>query len=220
MSPRFLFCLGVLIAGAIAAPASSPQQQQPLSAAARRGELFGGAATWGDDATWLAVTDRVRGGASTAALDTHAAAHAGAAVFAGVLDTAALGGAGFASVRAELSAARRDLAAFAGIAVAADCADGRTYALNLHNSLGARRPDGRRESAVEFKFSFETTPGAAAVFYAPFSAFVPYYRGRPVTDGSATLDPSNIVSMSIMIQSYFDKQKGPYELVLHSISAY
>ncbi|KAJ3072825.1 hypothetical protein HDU98_002849, partial [Podochytrium sp. JEL0797] len=166
-----------------------------LSSSASSKTLFGPSAKngWGDLNTWLSVTDRVRGSISTAVMDL---SHADRAVFNGVFDTSALGGAGFASVRANLN--------------------GHTYALNLYNELGGWREDGRRESSIEFKFNFKTRGSGGAhgveVFEAAFDEFVPYYRGRPVDNGER-IDASRIVGLSLMVQSYFDQQKGPYEAV-------
>ncbi|ORY46416.1 CIA30-domain-containing protein [Rhizoclosmatium globosum] len=87
--------------------------------------------------TWDSVTDRVRGGISTATLAT-SYDHA---TFSGLLDTSTLGGAGFASVRTNLTTT--DFSAYSGLQITFDKADGRTYALNLYNELGGRREDGR-----------------------------------------------------------------------------
>ncbi|KAJ3019909.1 UNVERIFIED_CONTAM: hypothetical protein HDU68_010431 [Siphonaria sp. JEL0065] len=217
MSKAFFLTVAGLVALSIALPS---RQQQILSPEQPSRTIFGpnGDAGWGEASSWRSVTDRVRGGISTASLNI---SDIEKAVFSGILDTSTLGGAGFASVRANLSTT--DFSNFEGIQITSLKGDGFTYALNLYNELGGWRPDGRRESSVEFKYSFKPTTSAnneLQIFEAPFEDFVPYYRGRPVEGVSKKLNASNIVAVSVMVQSYFDEQKGPYHIELKSIECY
>ncbi|KAI8836872.1 complex I intermediate-associated protein 30-domain-containing protein [Chytriomyces cf. hyalinus JEL632] len=209
-----LTALTAFLTAAVVAQTSSTSNQQPMGVYTVAETLFGGE-LWGPPSQWTPVTDAVRGGSSTAALDIMNQT----ARFSGTLDTSTLGGAGFASVRRYVNF---DLSLFSGIRVVVAKADGMRYSINLKNSQQERRPDGRLESSVEFKYNFETRNSSSQqVFDAPFTAFKPYYRGREVTDPSKMpkLDLSNIQVFSIMIQSYFDAQKGDYNIVFDSIAA-
>ncbi|MDH3362269.1 MAG: CIA30 family protein [Gammaproteobacteria bacterium] len=62
---------------------------------------------------------------------------------------------------------------------------------------------------------FETRDGALNTVDVPFSSFIPRSRGYQL-DGPA-LDPGKIEGLGLMI---YDKQDGPFELHLASVSAY
>ncbi|KAJ3347749.1 hypothetical protein HDU83_001857 [Entophlyctis luteolus] len=212
----YLLVLGALLVLANRIPLTQPQ---PIAASGHECIIGRCAPQLGWDlASWEPVTDRVRGGRSTAAARVDS--RTGCLVFAGTLDTSALGGAGFASVRRRRPL---DLSAFRGLAVrvarAAAPPAPRVYALNLVDEVNEGthdRGDGRRASSIEFKFSFDA-PVDGGIVQASFDDFVPYYRGKPVENGPR-IDTRKIVAISLMIQSYFDKQQGDYELVLESIT--
>ncbi|KAJ3286867.1 hypothetical protein HDU79_006144, partial [Rhizoclosmatium sp. JEL0117] len=167
----WLFALAALTVSASFAMPTKPLQRilQVKGFLANPKQLFGPQAEnfWGGPSTWDSVTDRVRGGISTATITT-SYDHA---TFSGLLDTSTLGGAGFASVRTNLTTT--DFSAYSGLQITFDKADGRTYALNLYNELGGRREDGRRESSIEFKYNIQTlASNDIQIFEAPFDAFV------------------------------------------------
>ncbi|KAI8612254.1 NADH:ubiquinone oxidoreductase intermediate-associated protein 30 [Chytriomyces sp. MP71] len=165
---------------------------------------------------WMPVTDQVRGGISTASLTEVGRC----ARFSGLLDTSTLGGAGFASVKFDKIPFNLD--EFEGIKLRVAKSDGKGYTLNLTNEVSSKRADGRLESVAEFKCGFNTNAQEDAhVVTLPFAAFKPYYRGREITDPSKMphLNSSNIVQVSIMMQSYFDSQKGEFEIDLEAIEA-
>ncbi|RKO89099.1 complex I intermediate-associated protein 30-domain-containing protein [Blyttiomyces helicus] len=210
-----MFALPTLLFFFATGAAARPTQQLPLSAS--RLALFGGDVPW-NASRWLAVDDRVRGGSSQSHLT--AIPGSNSALFSGILDTKTLGGAGFASQRAvPTSSVSWDLSAWDGIELVTVKEDGKRYALNLMSDLGPRRPDGRVESTIEYKYSFDSNPAGAgaarSIQWADFSAF---YRGRPVPDASP-IDPARIAAISIMCQSYFAQQDGPFELEISSVAA-
>ncbi|KAJ3141969.1 hypothetical protein HK100_004757 [Physocladia obscura] len=173
---------------------------------------------WRTERDWAIVTDAVRGGSSTAKVVI--SPRDKTLYFSGNLDTTTLGGAGFASARFNFDAPL-NLTGVRALLITVASRDDKTYALNLVDSLPETSPDGRKQSAIEYKFSFGPESSFSeknAEIYAPISGFVPYYRGRRV-ENAPPLNTSNIVAISIMIQSYFDQQKGDYSLKLSSIDA-
>ncbi|KAJ3329061.1 hypothetical protein HDU76_008725 [Blyttiomyces sp. JEL0837] len=188
--------------------------QSPFAMGRSVKDLFGGSAGW-EIENWRTVDDRVRGGSSTSSL--RLLNDGSSVVFSGNLDTSTLGGAGFAS-QLSIPSQPFDLSGYDGIVIHALKGDGKTYSLNVKNTAEKRRPDDRVEASIEYKYIFNATQDSFAAL-APFTKFNPYYRGRPVSD-APPLDPSNVYAISIMMQSYFDQQKGPFELVIQSISAY
>ena len=91
-------------------------------------------------------------------------------------------------------------------------------AFNIKNIQGSRRPDGRIESTIEYKTSFQTLEGEDGIFITKFGDFQPYYRGKPANK-APSLDLSKISSFSIMCQSFFGEQEGDFEVVIAAISA-
>ena len=171
-----------------------------------------------DSSLWESVDDRVRGGSSHSSL-VPVSTTSNSARFCGFLDTTTLGGAGFASQRCSQAKIWRDLTEFTGLDISIAKADGKTYAINLKTGAFIKRPDGRVESSIEYKFLIETNPEVGKrTFYAPFVDFKPYFRGRPVQD-EKPLDLADITSISIMCQSFFDAQSGEFELDLLEISS-
>ena len=87
--------------------------------------------------------------------------------------------------------------------------DGRRYTWRLTTAALLRgRP-------VAYWADFETQKDTWSNVNIPFADFVPKYRGSPL-DGPA-LNPGQISSMGLMI---YDKQDGPFELILTSVHAY
>ncbi|TPX42504.1 hypothetical protein SeLEV6574_g05569 [Synchytrium endobioticum] len=144
----------------------------------------------------------------------------GVAIFSGNLDVKALGGAGFASQRSTLLPPGQfyDVSGYNAIAIHILRGDGREYAFNIKNIEGERTPDGRVNSSIEYKTTFQTVKDQEGLYITKFRDFKPYYRGRPAEDAKP-LDTSKITSFSIMCQSFFGKQEGYFELSILAISA-
>ncbi len=158
----------------------------------------------------ITVDDRVRGGNSMSYFKEGR--------FHGSLDTTTLGGAGFASqtLISKSLTYPANLLQYDGIKIELhSSSDEMIYALNIKNEPTLDRGDGRNKSSVEFKVLF--SPKDGMVHFFPWTAFKPYYRGRPMETGH--LDPERIHSFNIMCQSLFDKQSGPFDVTISQISA-
>ncbi|KAJ3415369.1 hypothetical protein HDV05_005106 [Chytridiales sp. JEL 0842] len=180
-------------------------------------DLFGGKAGW-QLQDWVTVDDRIRGGSSVSKLTPSPSGEG--VQFTGVLDTSTLGGAGFASQRFGKAEIQWDLSAYDGVQLEVEEGDGKVYAFNVKNDFGKRMPNGRLESSIEFKYSF-TASKEPRTATAAWKEFKPFYRGRPITkDPIPELDAANIKTVSIMMQSYFDRQSGgPFAVRLQRVSA-
>ncbi len=151
------------------------------------------------DFGWYVVNDNVMGGRS----DGTFLERQGTLVFTGNTNT---NGGGFSSIRTRPMQA--DLSRHGGIRLHAR-GDGRRYTWRLTTTARWR---GRQ---VAYWADFETREGSWTTVDIPFSRFVPRFRGYEL-DGPA-LDPGQITGMGLMI---YDKQDGPFELHLASVSAY
>lgn len=149
------------------------------------------------------MNDQVRGGSSTSYLEVQSAF----VRFYGHLDTFTLGGAGFASQKT-IADSPWDFAEYKGLLVRIESGDGKKYSINLKN------PD----RDIEYRYSFQSLLNPVTLVI-PWSDFIATYRGRDMPS-SPKLDPSSISSLSIMCASYFDKQRGDFELVLDAILAF
>lgn len=201
---------------------------------------------------------------SSSEKDTAAAPAAATAVrFWGTLDTKTLGGAGFASQCYTFPGEQGlwlDTERYAGLGIEFDVASPAKHApkqagtgageperlppptrftLVLKTSIPPTRPDGRRQSTLSYEYTFtsHTSPTHASTrrLTIPWSAFVPTYRGRPITPGDpeyTPLDPGSrthhghgkrmrggIRELSLMCRSDFGKQEGAFELVVRRIDA-
>ena len=155
---------------------------------------------------WETVDDRIRGGSSQSYLKQDNQS----IVFYGVLDTSTLGGAGFCSQRFLFNTSF--VLQGKAIQIELGKADAKTYALNLVDVLPQDRGDGRKKSQLQFKSNFVATPNT--LLRLPYTSFRPYFRGKP-QDTDTKLGP--VVGLSLMMQSYFDQQSGPFELEIKSI---
>lgn len=170
--------------------------------------LFGGDWHVND---WRTVDDRIRGGSSKSVLEQK---DDGSVVFRGELDTTTLGGAGFAS-QVYYYQDRIDLSKFKGICVAfGEFDDEKMLAINLFNHLPKDRGDGRNASGITYKAVLK--PFSSGSVFIPFSDFKPTFRGKE-RDGPP-LNLQKVYGIGIMMQSFFDKQKGPFEICLKEIS--
>jgi monofunctional biosynthetic peptidoglycan transglycosylase len=148
---------------------------------------------------WYVVNDNVMGGRSEGDFKTAQ----GELRFTGRTDTK---GGGFSSIRT--GSMQLDLSNYAGIRLRVK-GDGRRYTWRLATDARWRgRP-------VGYWADFETRDGTWSEVDVPFSSFIPRFRGYQL-DGPA-LDPGKIEGMGLMI---YDKQDGPFELHLASVSAY
>ncbi|KAK4047793.1 hypothetical protein OIV83_005135 [Microbotryomycetes sp. JL201] len=156
-----------------------------------RQALFGGTQPW---PAFIAVNDTVRGGKSSSSwrTDTHNRGQ-----FQGVLDTTALGGAGFASQSATFQRLEIDNQAL-GLELSLVASENKgseknpnIFTLVLKNERAKTRPDGRRESVLSYEFSFSAPTHHEQLIFAPWTAFQATYRGRRQKD-APPLDPHNI----------------------------
>jgi hypothetical protein len=134
--------------------------------------------------------------------------------FYGYLDTTTLGGAGFASQQYwfpnPLDARR-----YRGIYLVVSKSDGKRYSINLTEKYPENRGDGRNRSQINHKAPFIPKEGT---LYLLWEEFVPNFRGRP-TD-APPLNLEHICGLNLMMQSYFDKQSGQFELVISEIGLF
>ncbi|CAJ1443364.1 unnamed protein product [Effrenium voratum] len=164
--------------------------------------LLGGSADW-NFGRWAAVTDKVRGGVSTAELSPGAD---GAARFLGNLDPSKLN-AGFAGVNLEVDLLPASLAELSGLQLEVLDADGKEYTLLLKMKNGA--------SGSSYQVRF--VPRPQEPYTASFRDFVGYYRGRPDPQ-AAPLQLSEVKTLALQIASNFTQQKGPFQLELQAIT--
>lgn len=158
----------------------------------------------------LVVTIRVRGGKS----QSHFNESDKLAVFSGYLDTKTLGGAGFASQKTTILNEGKqpvDFGEYSGIEISVIPRNNvRKYSLNLQSSLA--------NDQRSYKWSFE--PQESIVYRIKWSDFEKNYRGRPDAE-APDMSPSELVSLSIMCQSFFGyQQEGPFELALECIKLF
>lgn len=142
-----------------------------------------------------------------------------------------------------------DLSSYDGLLLSVIKGDGKLYCLNLYDSIGevVDQRTGKRESVIEFKYNFtpqvafdsevaelggDSSTFAHSQIFIPFKDFLPYYRGRLVDAEtmtardpsfaikSLTLDTSRIKALSLMCQSNFGTQSGPFSLFLESLHAF
>jgi len=156
-------------------------------------------ASGGADLGWYVVNDNVMGGRSQGDFTQHK----DALRFEGRTNT---NGGGFSSIRTRQL--QFDLSEYEGIRVRVR-ADGRRYTWRLTTDARWRgRP-------VSYWADFQTLPGEWIEADIPFKRFKPQFRGMQLS--GPELDPRRIRGMGLMI---YDKQDGPFELRLDSVSAY
>lgn len=164
-----------------------------------------------DVSQWVASDDSVRpGGLSKSNLEVVDPGTAGNPFnesivrFYGNLDYEALNGSGFASQRTADDWPGLDLSGHDRLVLQVPFADGKTYTVNLKDTL-LPPVDGVEQASVSWEYDFPTT--AAAVSAAGdleevevlFADLVPTYRGR-VQNDTAPLNLTDIKRVSIMIR--------------------
>ena len=156
------------------------------------------------DLGWYVVNDNVMGGRSEGRFELRQGEREqGQLSFTGRTNT---NGGGFSSIRTKTL--QLDLSTFSGIRLHVK-GDGRRYTWRLTSTARWR---GRQ---VSYWAEFETRNGTWSTVNIPFSEFVPRVRGNQL-DGPP-LDSGQITGMGLMI---YDKQDGPFELRLGSVSVY
>ena len=150
------------------------------------------------DVTWPQINDGVMGGISSGRMS----ASDGYATFRGTVSFENNGG--FSSVRSR--AVVHDLSAFEGLVLRVR-GDGKRYGFRLKTDASF---DG-----VSYQFQIEPPAGEWTEISAPFTDFIPVYRGRVVRD-HPPLDPSRIATFGLIIS----RQEGPFRIDIESVRAY
>ncbi|KAI8799654.1 complex I intermediate-associated protein 30-domain-containing protein [Cladochytrium replicatum] len=208
--------LAVALIGNQSFAAPTPQLQggdepsDPLS----RIQVFG-PNNWHQE-EWIAVNDGVRGGISQSFVNITADNFLR---FNGNIDTTTLGGAGFASQQVTNTPYFDTLAlySYSGLAITTAGGDGKEYSINLKTTF----PANISQSIVEYKYKF-TANAEQQEFVIKWDQFLPYYRGRPVnasSDVPKEVDTNSIYTVSLLCQSGFDTQKGPFTVDVVSVDA-
>ncbi len=148
--------------------------------------------------TWPHINDGVMGGLSSGEMS----AADGYATFRGTVSFENNGG--FSSVRSQ--AVVHDLSAFEGLVLRVR-GDGKRYGFRLKTDASF---DG-----VSYQFQIEPPAGEWAETSAPFTDFIPVYRGRVVRD-HPPLDPSRIATFGLIVS----RQEGPFRIDIESVKAY
>ncbi|KAI8897968.1 complex I intermediate-associated protein 30-domain-containing protein [Globomyces pollinis-pini] len=174
--------------------------------------LFGGQIGW-KFKHWETVDDRIRGGVSISNLVPIQHDTLQTARFYGTLDPSILN-AGFASQRF-IFQQPLDASAYSGVRLTILSSDQKTFSLNLLNSYPKDRGDGRKESMINFKAVFEPSPNS--IIELRWKDFKGSNRGRPTND---QLNLSNITGCSLMLQSFFGKQSGDFDLTIQKIELF
>jgi hypothetical protein len=176
-------------------------------------ELFGPISGW-DLGNWRTVDDRVRGGSSQSSLIPYI----DGVLFKGILDTKTLGGAGFASQQYWFNSEQEWIGSNQkGLAITFGRIlneNPKEISINLFNEYPQDRGDGRRKSNIAYKNSIIPEEYERQILY--FDDFKPTFRGRDKPD-APPLDLSQITGLSIMMQSFFDKQQGSFQIEIVSI---
>lgn len=128
--------------------------------------------------------------------------------FSGTLDYEALNGSGFASRRTADDWPGLDLAAFDGVVLEVPYSDGRTYTLNIKDTVAPPAADGRERASVSWEHDFvvpaaggrgAASPGGAGRVVVRFRDLVPTYQGR-VQNDTAPLNLTAIKRVNFMIR--------------------
>ena len=174
---------------------------------------------------WRAVDDRVRGGNSQSFLTVNDEPEKGV-VFHGFLDTETLGGAGFCSQRLLFNerdgeGGALDFSSFSQLKIRfediGDDSIRKILAVNLYDNRPSDRGDGRNKSQVIYKATFPLDGLASGEIVLNWADFKPNFRGRDKPD-APSINLRHIYGISIMMQSFFDTQKGPFSIGISTIS--
>jgi monofunctional biosynthetic peptidoglycan transglycosylase len=150
------------------------------------------------DATWPHINDGVMGGVSSGGMSPGD----GYATFQGTVSFENNGG--FSSVRSQFVV--HDLSMYEGLVLRVR-GDGKRYGFRLKTDTSW---DG-----VSYQVQIEPPAGEWTEISAPFTDFIPVYRGRVVRD-HPPLDPSRIATFGLIIS----RQEGPFRIDIATVKAY
>ena len=150
---------------------------------------------------WNVINDTVMGGVSQSRMELCNRDHV---CFTGTVSLDNFGG--FCS-SSSVPGQPYDLGAYEGIALRIK-GDGKTYKATLKNDTAF--------TGFVYQYSFKTEKDAWIDVLAPFSEFIPVFRGQ-VQTGADKLNSQNIKAFGFIIA---DKQAGPFRLEIGSINAY
>ena len=147
---------------------------------------------------WPSIDDRVMGGVSSSRM----VLEDGYASFRGSVSFENNGG--FSSIRSLPEV--RDLSDHDGLVLRLR-GDGKRYGFRIRTSASF---DG-----VSYQFEIQPPAGEWTEISAPFTGFIPVYRGRVVRD-HPPLDPSRIATFGLLIS----RQERPFPIDIESVTAY
>lgn len=156
---------------------------------------------------WTASDDTVRGGQSQSNLEILASSddnESSILRFYGTLDYEALNGSGFASQRTVDDWPGLDLSAYDRIVLDIPYTDGKTYSLNLKDTVPPT-VDGVEQAGMSWEHDFQlpayngTASGSYEQVEIMFADLVPTYRGR-VQNDTAPLNLADIKRVNLMIR--------------------
>lgn len=102
------------------------------------------------------------------------------------------------------------------------------YTLVLKTGVPPLRPDGRRESTVNYEYTFRYPAATSSISNGldhtiSWKEFGVTYRGRRIDEGDENyqlLDPGRgITEISFMCRSGFGEQEGPFELLVERLES-
>jgi len=176
-----------------------PMRQQEMAAQRASEKMLIDFNDVDESGTWWIVNDGVMGGLSRSEFML---TDEGTAIFQGNVSLENFGG--FSSIRTNPRSFK--LENYQGLLVRVK-GDGKKYQLRLH-------ADDRFDN-IAYRFYFQTQPATWQIVRAPFSEFVPVFRGR-IMNNISTISPEQIQVIGFMIS---DKQAGPFRLEIDSIRA-
>lgn len=148
---------------------------------------------------WTIVNDGVMGGLSSSRM---VATETNTAIFEG--DTSLENNGGFASVRGRPPVIPAADTSRLAVRVRTD---GREYQLRIRT--------GNRFDGVAYRWTFQTPADVWTTIEAPYSEFVPTFRGRVLRDVQP-IEPGAIRQIGLMIA---DKRQGPFRIEIDTIKA-
>ncbi|KAK1755657.1 complex I intermediate-associated protein 30-domain-containing protein [Echria macrotheca] len=130
--------------------------------------------------------------------------------------------AAFASQRTPDTYQCPDLSGYDGLVIDVPASDGKTYTVVLKDVVPRKRPDGRDESTVVWEHNFFCPgSGGGGRVVLHFENFKPFYRGKELKrEDVPPLNLSNITRISIMIRSFFGKQRDNFIICFLLITAF
>jgi len=177
-----------------------PMRQQEMTAQQASEKVLIDFLDADESGTWWIVNDGVMGGLSQSEFKLTGER---TAIFQGNVSLENFGG--FSSIRTNPRSF--ELENHQGLLVRVK-GDGKKYQLRLYAD--------NRFDDIAYQAYFQTKPATWLTIRAPFSEFVPVFRGRIINNFSP-ISPEKIKAIGFMIS---DKQAGPFKLEIDSIRAY